>query len=168
MIRARAILAGTNFSAARKCDNSLNSFKSPSPVNPELASIILRGSPYDWYALPFVLAGGIAAGVSFYWRFFIQWLRGKRGGKWRTTSAVVDIVSVSEEYGSGGETIGYLCTLTYFYRNPELQSGEYCRSFPTDEKADAEAWAASYKGTSVPIHVDPRDPTRSILRKEDL
>ena len=137
-------------------------------MNPEVASIILRGSPYDWYALPVVLAGGIAAVVPFYWRFFIQWLQGKRSATWPTTSAVIDIVSLSDEYDSRGRMVGYLCTLTYFYRNPELQSGEYCRSFPTDERAEAEAWAASYKGTSVTIHVDPRDPTRSVLRREEL
>ena len=49
----------------------------------------------------------------------------------------------------------YLATLTYFYRNPELQAGEYSRMFGVDE--EAQAWAAFYKGSTVIVNVDPRD-----------
>jgi hypothetical protein len=44
--------------------------------------------------------------------------------------------------------------------------GDYSRRF--GKKEDAEAWANSYKGETVKVHVDPRDPTRSVLREEDL
>ncbi|WP_109488568.1 DUF3592 domain-containing protein [Occallatibacter savannae] len=129
--------------------------------------MILRGSPYAWYALLFVLAGGLAA-LAFFRKSFVQRLREKRGSDWPTTCAVIDIVRISEEYGSRGEIIGYLCTLTYFYRYPELQSGEYCRSFPANQKPGAEAWAASYKGVPITIYVDPQDPTRSVLQIDEI
>jgi hypothetical protein len=60
----------------------------------------------------------------------------------------------------------YKATLTYVYRYPEEQMGDYSRRF--GKKEDAEAWANSYKGETVKVHVDPRDPTRSVLREEDL
>ena len=60
----------------------------------------------------------------------------------------------------------YKATLTYTYNNPEQQMGDYSRDCANE--ADAKAWANSYKGETVKVHVDPRDPTRSVLRKEDL
>ena len=95
-----------------------------------------------------------------------------RGRNWPTVSAVVDIVSVafcegnSLAYSATSYHPYYLATLTYFYNNPERQMGDYSRSF--GKKEDAEAWANSYKGETVTVHVDPRDPTRSVLREEDL
>jgi len=72
----------------------------------------------------------------------------------------------TEETRYGERIVGYAAALTYFYRNPELQMGEFSRMF--DEEADAQAWVARYKGRTVIIHVDPRHPSRSVLRKEDL
>ncbi len=60
----------------------------------------------------------------------------------------------------------YRATLTYIYNNPEQQMGDYSRDF--GKREDAESWANSYKGEAIKIHVDPRDPTRSVLREEDL
>ncbi len=133
------------------------------------ASIIVRGSIYDWYAMPFIAAAVIVSVAATQWRFFVQWFRGIRGGDWPTISAIIDIVSVVEQRGGKGNGIlGYLATLTYFYRDPELQTGEYCRMFDPDEEEDAQAWTASYKGSTVMVHVDPKDPSRSVLRKEEL
>ncbi len=42
--------------------------------------------------------------------------------------------------------------------------GDYSRQF--GNKEDAESWANSYKGETVKVHVDSRDPTRSVLREE--
>ena len=135
----------------------------------QMAILFIRGSFYDWYALPVVLACGAFVLVASYWRFFIQWLRGIRGGDWPTIPANIDIVSVVEERGGKGNgIIGYLATLTYFYRNPELQTGDYCRMFEPDEEQDAQAWVASYKGNTVMVHVDPRNPSSSVLRKEEI
>ena len=105
-----------------------------------------------------------------YWRFFVQWLNGKHGHGWQTVSAVMDVVSVvkqTQQQSRGGEEIvGYLATLTYFYHNPGLQTGDYSRMFDTEE--EAQEWSASYKGKSVMVHVDPHDPSVSVLRKEEL
>jgi hypothetical protein len=138
-------------------------------MNLELADIIVRGSINDWYAFPILLAFVVISLAARYWRFFCQWLSGIRGHDWATISAIIDVVSVvvQTEQGRYGErVIGYLATLTYFYRNPELQTGEYSRMF--DEEDEAQAWAASYKGRTVMIHLDPHDPTNSVLRKEEL
>lgn len=94
------------------------------------------------------------------------------GRNWPTVSAVIDIVSIAfipDEVPSPKADLSdsyYLATLTYSYRNPEQQLGDYSRRF--GNKSDAEAWANSYKGETVKVHIDPRDPTRSILREEDL
>jgi hypothetical protein len=110
----------------------------------------------------------VGLGIS-YWRFVIQWFDGMRGRDWTTVSALIDVVSVSEqrEQGRYGEQIvHYLATLTYFYRTPELQMGEYSRMFMIE--AEAQAWVAPYKGKNVMVHVNPRDATKSVLRKEEL
>jgi hypothetical protein len=134
-----------------------------------MACLILSGSANEWFFLPALVASfAISFGVR-YARFFPQWVNGLRGGDWPPFMAVVDVVSVvvQTENGRYGERIvGYLATLTYFYRNPELQMGEYSRMF--DREEEAQAWAASYKGRTVTVHVDPRDVSRSVLRKEEL
>jgi hypothetical protein len=131
--------------------------------------MITSGTIFDWFNLPIFVAIVIGAIAARYWRFFIQWMDGIRGRDWNTVSAIIDVVSVvqqTEQTRYGERVIGYLATLTYFYRNPALQMGEYSRMF--SDEAEAQGWTASYKGRSVMVHVDPRDPTRSVLRKEQL
>jgi hypothetical protein len=103
------------------------------------------------------------------------WIERTRCRNWPTVSAVVDIVSVAYCEPDGSPILYfkassynpyYKATLTYIYNNPEQQMGDYSRSF--GKKEDAEAWANSYKGETVKVHVDPSDPTRSVLREEDL
>ena len=90
--------------------------------------------------------------------------------EWPTTNAVIDVVSVAEEIREGRydtvETIGYKATLTYFYRNPDLEMGEYSQSFPLE--GAARQWVETFKNKSVIVHVNPKDPTDSILLKNDL
>ena len=133
------------------------------------ASAIWRGSANDWYFLPFLLFSVAITLIARYWRFFAQWLNGIRGRHWALVQAVIDVVSVvkqTEQTRYGERTIGYLAMLTYFYRNPDLQSGDYSRMF--DEEDEAKAWADSMKGCNVMVHVDPRDPTHSALRKVEI
>jgi hypothetical protein len=123
----------------------------------------------NWYEV-FIFLGVLAFTLAAsYWRFFVQWLNGIRGRDWAAVSATVDVVSVVEQTMQtkyGERPIGYLATLTYFYRNPELQTGDYSRTFGNE--TEAQGWAASYKGKTVMVHIDPRDPSNSVLRKEEL
>jgi hypothetical protein len=104
--------------------------------------------------------------------FIRKWIKHTHGRNWPTVSALIDIVSVTLAGGNGISSLAvhdrpyYLATLTYSYNNPEQQMGEYSRRFGSED--DAKAWANSYKGEIVKVHVDPRDPTRSVLREEDL
>jgi hypothetical protein len=107
------------------------------------------------------------------WQLLDMWIKRTHGRNWPTTSAVIDIVSVAfiEDDGipspkAGLDSSHYQATLTYTYNYPESQMGDYSRDFGS--KKDAEDWANSYKGETVKIHIDPRDPTRSLLREEDL
>ncbi|MGD0737534.1 MAG: hypothetical protein ABR976_20580 [Terracidiphilus sp.] len=135
-------------------------------------AILLKGnaSPFVDLLILFIAATSVIAGlIGRYKRFFIQWLDGIRGRDWARVTASVDVVSsvVQTENGRYGERIiGYLGTLTYFYRNPDLQMGEYSRMFSTE--SEATAWTGALKGRQVLVHVDPRDPTHSVLREDDL
>jgi hypothetical protein len=136
-------------------------------MNMPAASIILSSSNFD---LVWVAAGVIYL-TAHSWRLFVRWLNRNRARHWPTISATVDVVSVTrqvEQAGRGMTVVHYLATLTYFYRNPDLQTGDYSRRFGQDEESAAQAWATSYKDSSVLVHVDPRDPSRSVLREDEL
>jgi uncharacterized protein DUF3592 len=142
-------------------------------MTPSIAIIFLRGSPVTGFEIMlFLLAAGAAMLVAICWGMVGEWKKRTHGRNWPTVPAVVDIVSVAfiEDDTPGMKAYpdlsSYKATLTYIYNNPEQQMGDYSRSF--GKKEDAEAWAKSYKGETVKVHVDPRDPTRSVLREEDL
>ena len=138
-------------------------------MNRQIASFLNAGSIQKWFSVVLFLVMMAVGFATRYWRLFTQWLGGIRGRDWASVSAVIEVVSVvvqTENTRSGERVLGYLATLTYFYRNPELQMGEYSRMF--GQESEAQAWAASYKGRNVMVGVDPRDPTRSVLRKEVL
>jgi hypothetical protein len=135
-----------------------------------MAASIFRDSPgVDLFFLFVAVIVRVVGVITRYWRFVEQWVNGIRGKDWGPISAVIDVVSVVEqtEQTRGGErTIGYLATLTYFYRNPDLQMGEYCKMF--DMEAEANQWVGQLKGRNLMIHVDPRDPSSSVLRPKEL
>jgi hypothetical protein len=120
----------------------------------------------------FLLVAGTMILVAICWGAMEDLVKRKRGRNWPTVSAVIDVVSVTTVEAKGISSTAvhywptYLATLTYSYNNPEQQMGDYSRSFANED--DAKAWANSYKGETVKVHVDPRDPTRSVLREEDL
>ena len=128
----------------------------------------LTGSEVKWFFL--VAAVGLL--VSICWQLIDDWYKRVHGRNWPTVQAVIDIVSVTVVESKLPSSMAvhnwpsYLATLTYSFRNPDQQTGDYKRSFGNDK--DAKDWADSYKGETVKVHVDPRDPTRSVLREEDL
>ena len=132
-----------------------------------IAVFLLGRSSGDFNPLPLLLAIVVVGAGASSWRFFVQRVQGFRGRNWPTLSARIDIVSVVPgANGRDGQPVDYLATLTYFYRNSDLQSGDYSRSFGTED--EAQSWANSYKESTVTVHVDPRDPSRSVVREEDL
>jgi hypothetical protein len=145
-------------------------------MTPLIASFLMRADGADtrfWLILISLVAGAIML-VAICWDIVRAWIKRTRGRNWPTVSAVVDIVSVAfieddslipAQRASSYDTY-YQATLTYIYHYPEEQMGDYIRSL--GKKEDAEDWANSYKGETVKVHVDPRDPTRSVLREEDF
>ena len=135
--------------------------------------LMYAGSPLTRFEIVLILlfAGAVML-VGICWQVLDNLRKRTKGRNWPTVSAVVDIVSVAfiEDDTPGMRAYPdlscYKATLTYIYSNPDQQMGDYSRSF--GNKEDAEAWANSYKGETVKVHVDPRDPARSVLREDDL
>jgi hypothetical protein len=134
---------------------------------------MLSGGPITRFGIILLsLAVGSVMAVSICWEIIDRWIKRTRGRNWPTVSAVVDIVSVAfceDNTLPAKASLNfpyYLATLTYIYHNPDQQMGDYQRRFGNED--EAKAWANSYKGEAVKVHVDPRDPTRSVLREEDL
>lgn len=144
-------------------------------MTPLIASILVRGggAPITRFEVILLsLAVGSIMLVAICRDVVAALVKRKRGRNWPTVSAVIDVVGVTPVGGNGMSSLAvrdrpyYKATLTYTYHNPEQQMGEYSRDFANED--DAKAWANSYKGETVKAHVDPRDPTRSVLREEDL
>ena len=115
----------------------------------------------------YIVMAALIAVVATKWRALAQSLQDFRSKDWPTLSATVDLVDVmAQSEGPRGQGTSYLAMLTYVYHNPALQTGDYSRKF--FDKDEAETWANSYKGSSVTVHVDPKDPARSVLQKKDL
>jgi hypothetical protein len=139
------------------------------------ASILMHSGTDPFVLLFLFLLGTVGAVlVAVCWTKFTDWVERTRCRNWPKVPAVIDLVSVAfieddslipAQKASFVDSC-YKATLTYIYHYPEEQMGDYSRDF--GDKEDAEAWANSYKGETVKVHVDPRDPTRSILREEDL
>ncbi len=146
---------------------------------PPIAIVLLSGgTKIDLFPV-FVLAcivliGLVQVGVNV-WPDLVKWAKDKWARDWPIVPAVIDLVTTATwqedtPLAGGGvpsqPTYAHKALLTYSYRNPELQSGDYSRSFRTED--DAKDWADACKGLRVMAHVDPRDPARSVLRGEDI
>lgn len=133
-----------------------------------LASIFVGGSvgPATIYTFVMVmLAAAVVVLVSVCQVIVKDRIERVRCRNWPTASAIVDIVSVAD-VTDDPRLPSFLATLTYVFSNPEQQMGDYSQRFGNEDEANA--WANSYKGETVKIRVDPRDPTHSVLREEDL
>jgi hypothetical protein len=143
-------------------------------MTPLIASIYMHGGePITRFEIILIsLFAGAVMLVGLCWQLLDNWKKRTRGRNWPTVSAVVDIVSVAfieddiPSIRAYPDLSCYQATLTYTYHNPEPQMGDYHKGFGSKE--EAQTWADSYKGETVKVHVDPRDPTRSVLREEDL
>jgi Protein of unknown function (DUF3592) len=126
-------------------------------------------TPPPWPVWVIVVGMGVVGACASSWQFWVQRAKGIRGRNWPTVSAVIDIASVQKRVESGGKgppIITWVVLLTYVYRNPELQTGDYDKECYSED--EARAWAESVKGSTVMVHVDPKDPANSVLRAEDL
>lgn len=88
-----------------------------------------------------------------------------RYGGWQAVPAHVDVVSVLND-DAEGKVKYYVANLTYFYRLPNLEMGEYYREFRHLE--DARLWIDQLKHRQVLVRIDPRDVSRSVLLESDL
>ncbi len=143
-----------------------------------IANLIIWGSPLTHSEFVLILLFiAVVMFVGVCRQIIDTWIKRTRSRSWPTVSAVIDIVSVAfipdDSIPAPSvpiDTSRYLATLTYLYNYPnksfEQQMGDYSRNFGNED--DAKAWANSYKGETVKVHVDPRDPTRSVLREVDL
>lgn len=122
-----------------------------------------------WAVLLGIAIATIVKFCSYMWPDLLRWWRERTSRDWPSISAVIDIVAVAKEVESGGKAppiVTYMALLTYSYRNPELQTGDYNRAFAYED--EAREWSESMKNRSVTVRVDPSDPTRSVLRTEDV
>ncbi len=113
-----------------------------------------------------VVAGIAIAVAARQWRKGLAERARKRAAlNWPTVTATIDVAAVLKNITP--ETKDRLAvSLTYFYRNPELQMGEFKRPFATIEQA--KQWAALFKGRTVTVHVNPDDPSDSVLLERDV
>jgi hypothetical protein len=112
-----------------------------------------------------VAAVVIFAAVRHWWKRRKSRARLRAAPNWPTVTAMIDVAAVLKNITPEAKD-RLAVSLTYFYRNPELQMGEYRRPFATKEQA--KQWAAQFKGRAVPVHVNPDDLTDSVLLESDL
>lgn len=112
-----------------------------------------------------LLVAGVGAGLSFWAKLRASMTRAAARG-WPVVPATIDVVSVVERGEEGKKTYVFVATLTFFYRNPELQAGEYERVFPLESAA--RMWVEQFKGKQILVHVNPRRPEQSVLLDDDL
>ena len=113
-----------------------------------------------------VFAGIVVAVAARRWRKrLLARARLRAAPNWPTVTATIDVPAVLKDITPENKQ-RLIASLTYFYRNPELQMGEYRRPFATKEQA--RQWAVQFKGRTVPVHVNPEDPSDSVLLERDL
>ena len=82
-------------------------------------------------------------------------------GHWPEVPAWIEIISVYEIPEPSRFIKSYVGTLTYFYRDPDLRTGDYAAEFGSQKQA--QAWVQPFKGRRVTVRVNPKDPEDSVL-----
>ena len=138
-----------------------------------LAIFLTQSQPHNDCRLRWAILIGLVSFILYgivtdYWPRFVQRWREKQARDWPTTPAVIVISVADTRRDTTGESviISHLVLLTYSYRNPELQTGDYTRHF--DNEYDAQDWADLCKDRKITVRVDPQNSTRSVLRTEEL
>ena len=107
------------------------------------------------YLLPFLI-GALAARVRRSW----QGVRESRAVSWPSADAVVHTATVKQPKGE-------LVEVSYrYYALAEYRYGKHQRHFR--KKADAEAFAASVRGLSLPVRYRADHPNESVMAERDL
>lgn len=121
----------------------------------------LLREPAVLWAMLLVVAGFFAPR----WHRIRRFVLSGSARNWPTVPASIDVVSIVEhEIREKG--VLFVATLTYFYRNPELQIGEYERAFSL--KSAAESWVEQFKLRQAMVHVNPRRPDQSALLDDEI
>ena len=121
-----------------------------------------------WDVLPILTVAFSLVGAR-YWKVFVQCEdHGNQKADSRQSDEENEIRvhtrSPQTHQGSGGEIlVGYLARLTYSYHNPDLQMGDYCRSFDPGEEEDVKVWAGPHNCSTNTPHVDRRDVSSSLI-----
>lgn len=133
----------------------------------QLANGLPLDAPAVIHRLGLIAVGATAvvAAASLWWKKRKVRERVRKALNWPTITATIEVPAVVE-HSTPEAKRRFVVALEYFYRNPELQLGEYKRNFPSKEQA--KAWAAQFKGRTVPVHVNPNDPADSVLLASDL
>jgi len=114
------------------------------------------------YGLLFAFVGGVLSR----WRRKAKRARkGKTGTYWPTLAATVEVATVAKRVDADKKPC-WVVTLSYFYRQPELQMGEYEREFPVE--SEARQWASQFKNRLVTVRVNPAKNSESVLLDSDL
>jgi hypothetical protein len=143
-------------------------------VHPSVTFILLVVWRTDdpWVFLAVFAAFVLGQGAIALWKYLARKAKENRAEAWPAVSAVIDIAVVDKQWQPGSRSSPgyyyYLVMLTYAYHNPDLQTGDYTYTRRFKLEDDARDLANACKGRTVTVHVDPKDPSHSVLRKEDL
>ena len=80
---------------------------------------------------------------------------------WPEVPARIEVVSVFDLPEPSHFIKTYVGILTYFYRNPDLHTGDYKAEFDTESQA--QWWVQQFKGRRVNVRVNPRNLDDSVL-----
>jgi hypothetical protein len=128
------------------------------------AAITLLKRPGVYWPIIVAAVGIIAPWVRKWRHKWRSLARARAVRDWLSVQATIDVVSVAERHDD--KKLYYDAVLTYFYRRPDLQMGEYEREF--SQKPAAKQWTEQFKGRQVTIHVNPQNPAESFLLDSDL
>ena len=107
--------------------------------------------------------------TTFFWPEIGPWWQNARTRNWPKVPATIDnatVVAKTEESDYDANAWGYLVTVTYSYRYPDMHIKGCSRMFEYEEVANT--WVKSRKGKIIYVRVNPRDPSQSEICEEDF